>query len=118
MIDHVNIPVSDLTDAQAFFDAVLAELDMTILAKDGPALGYGTSAWTFGIVLDEGAIQPLHVAFVAKSHAVVRAFHAAGLAAGGSCNGAPGVRPHYGARYYAAFLTGPDGHNIEAVCRD
>ncbi len=45
-------------------------------------------------------------------------FHAAALAAGGKDNGAPGLRPQYHPHYYGAFVIGPDGHNIEAVCHD
>jgi predicted lactoylglutathione lyase len=58
----------------------------------------------------------MHVAFVAKTRADVDAFHAAALAAGGTDNGAPGLRPHYHPDYYGAFVIDPDGHNIEAVC--
>jgi predicted lactoylglutathione lyase len=58
----------------------------------------------------------LHLAFVATSHTEVDAFYKAGLAAGGKDNGAPGLRPHYHPNYYGAFVIGPDGHNIEAVC--
>jgi len=57
-----------------------------------------------------------HIAFAARSRTMVDAFHAAGLAAGGTDNGPPGLRPHYHADYYAAFLLDPDGHHIEAVC--
>lgn len=46
----------------------------------------------------------------------VDAFYCAALAAGGKDNGAPGLRPEYHATYYAAFVIGPDGHNVEAVC--
>jgi hypothetical protein len=46
----------------------------------------------------------------------VRAFHAAGLKAGGKDNGAAGPRPDYSPDYYAAFLIDPDGNNVEAVC--
>ena len=59
---------------------------------------------------------PLHIAFVAQSREEVDAFYQAALAAGGKDNGAPGLRPHYHANYYAAFVIAPDGHNIEAVC--
>jgi len=58
----------------------------------------------------------LHLAFAADTRAQVDAFHRAALAAGGKDNGAPGLRPQYHAHYYAAFVIGPDGHNIEAVC--
>jgi catechol 2,3-dioxygenase-like lactoylglutathione lyase family enzyme len=60
--------------------------------------------------------MPLHLAFAAASRTQVDAFHQAALAAGARDNGAPGLRPHYHADYYAAFVTGPDGHNLEAVC--
>jgi len=56
------------------------------------------------------------VAFSAPSRAVVDAFYAAALAAGGTDNGAPGPRPHYDPDYYGAFVLDPDGNNIEAVC--
>ena len=52
-----------------------------------------------------------HVAFVADSRAAVDAFHAAAIE-----HGAPGLRPHYGSDYYAAFVLDPDGVNVEAVC--
>ena len=58
----------------------------------------------------------LHFCFQAKSRAAVDAFHAAALKAGGKDNGRPGLRPHYHANYYGAFVFDPDGHNIEAVC--
>jgi catechol 2,3-dioxygenase-like lactoylglutathione lyase family enzyme len=59
----------------------------------------------------------LHLAFEASSRAVVDAFHAAAVQAGGKDNGAPGLRPRYADHWYAAFVLDPDGHNIEAVCR-
>ena len=55
-----------------------------------------------------------HLAFQAKDRAMVDAFYKAGLAAGGTDNGAPGERPYHPG-YYAAFLLDPDGNNIEAV---
>ena len=65
-------------------------------------------------------IAPEHAALdkiVPASHrAAVDAFHREALAAGGTDNGAPGLRPHYHPNYYAAFVLDPDGHRIEAVC--
>ena len=57
----------------------------------------------------------LHFCFEAKSRAAVDAFHAAALKAGGKDNGQPGVRKDYSPTYYAAFVTDPDGHKLEAV---
>jgi predicted lactoylglutathione lyase len=58
----------------------------------------------------------LHLAFTAVNRQQVEAFYRAALEAGGKDNGAPGLRPQYHGNYYAAFVIGPDGHNIEAVC--
>jgi predicted lactoylglutathione lyase len=58
----------------------------------------------------------LHLAFAADNRRQVDAFHEAALAAGGKDNGQPGLRPHYHANYYGAFVIDPDGHNVEAVC--
>ena len=60
----------------------------------------------------------LHLAFVAENRQQVEAFYHAALGAGGKDNGAPGVRSNYHENYYAAFVIGPDGHNIEAVCHE
>jgi catechol 2,3-dioxygenase-like lactoylglutathione lyase family enzyme len=60
----------------------------------------------------------LHLAFTAENRQQVEAFYRAALEAGGKDNGAPGLCPEYHANYYAAFVIGPDGHNIEAVCHE
>ena len=59
---------------------------------------------------------PIHIAFSAADREQVRKFHAAALAAGGKDNGPPGIRQHYHPNYFGAFVIGPDGHNVEAVC--
>jgi len=116
MIDHFNLPVRDMGASRAFYDAVLGALGVGVLIEDGEAVGYGVDRWAFGLVPDPVS-APLHVAFRAESRAAVDAFHHAGLAAGGRCNGAPGLRPEYGGGYYACYLHDPDGHNVEAVIR-
>ncbi|KIM44345.1 hypothetical protein M413DRAFT_443344 [Hebeloma cylindrosporum] len=59
---------------------------------------------------------PMHIAFAAKNRAQVRKFYEAAIAAGGTCNGPPGLRPEYVSIYYGAFVLDPEGRNIEAVC--
>ena len=82
-----------------------------------PAAGFGHSGKPDFWIGGEGDLnKPLHVAIQADDRASVDAFHRAALAAGGRDNGAPGLRPHYHANYYGAFVLDPDGHNIEAVC--
>ena len=83
----------------------------------GSALGFGVPGEKiFWIADGEKVGEGTHVAFKADSRDQVDAFHSEGLKAGGRDNGAPGLRPHYGPSYYAAFLYDPDGANIEAVC--
>ena len=68
------------------------------------------------IVSNEPEGPGAHVAFRAANHEAIKAFHAAGLKAGGRDNGGAGPRADYSPTYYAAFLIDPDGNNVEAVC--
>ncbi len=127
MFDHLSIAVSDYGRARAFYDAVLAPLghrcEMEHDEADYVAAGYGDDpaepGFWIGAAKPPAAVAPnigQHVAFRAPDRAAVDAFHAAGLAAGGTDNGAPGVRSDYHPHYYAAFIIDPDGHHLEAVC--
>jgi predicted lactoylglutathione lyase len=71
-------------------------------------------------VLVPGRRKPahLHLAFVARTRQQADDFYLAALEAGGKDDGPPGLRPHYHSNYYAAFVIGPDGHNIEVVCQE
>jgi catechol 2,3-dioxygenase-like lactoylglutathione lyase family enzyme len=64
---------------------------------------------------DSEKLTSCHIAFRANSQKQVEQFYEAALAAGGKCNGAPGLRPQYTETYYAAFIIDPSGHNIEAI---
>lgn len=117
MFDHIGIGVSHYEAAKAFFLQSLAPLGVSV-AMEGPhGIGLGRngkpSLWLH-TTTDTPA--PLHLAFTAETRAQVDAFYAAALAAGGTDNGAPGLRLHYHPTYYGAFVIGPDGHNVEAVC--
>jgi catechol 2,3-dioxygenase-like lactoylglutathione lyase family enzyme len=84
---------------------------------DSPAAGFGANGKPdFWIGGEGGLNRALHIAIVVDDRAAVDAFHQAALAAGGKDNGAPGLRPHYHADYYGAFVLDPDSHNVEAVC--
>lgn len=123
MIDHIGFPVSDFERSKAFYAAVLAPLGIRLLLEmdlsdgGGPAgyAGFGASRPQFWIGTGMPLTGRLHVAFTAADRAQVRVFHEAALAAGARDNGPPGLRPHYHANYYGAFVLDPDGHNIEAV---
>lgn len=123
MIDHTGIVVSDFNKSKAFYTAALAPFGYSLLVEfpataDSPNIaGFGEPPEPdFWVVSGTPNKPPLHVAFRVENRAKVRAFHEAALAAGGQDNGAPGLREHYHANYYAAYVLDPDGHNIEAVC--
>ena len=121
MFDHVKFGVSDFAASKAFFVKALEPLGVAVVAEGVPT--YGVELCGKGkdsLVLFQTSEKPahLHVAFAAETRAQVEAFYRAALKAGGKDNGEPGLRPHYHANYYAAFVIGPDGHNIEAVCHE
>lgn len=125
LLDHVSIAVNDLERARPFYDAVMAALGCNRVYARADALGYGercraqTPGETYlAVYLAEGASahDRRHWCFKAATRAQVDAFYAAGLAAGGTDDGAPGLRPAYHAQYYGAFLRDPEGNRIEAVC--
>ena len=124
MLDHVYIVASDMVAAERFYDAVMGALDVAKVGRRADWIGYGERADAdhperVYIAIRKGAVPQapyaLHWCFKARTRAEVDAFWAAGLAAGGSDDGPPGLR-HYHASYYAAFLRDPDGNRIEAVC--
>ena len=120
MIDHVSIAVRDLARSSAFYESVLAPLGYAKLEARAATIGFGKKYPDFWInhrphlqpaAVDSGA----HVCLRAASSAMVDAFHAAALKAGGKSDGAPGLRPQHGDGYYAAFICDPDGNRIEVV---
>ena len=120
MIDHVSVAVRDLARAAAFYEAVLACIGYTKLEVRPATIAFGRRYSEFWLNLrpDMAAIAPgsgAHVCLRAPSAAAVDAFHAAALVAGGTSDGAPGLRPHHGEGYYAAFVRDADGNRIEAV---
>jgi len=119
MFDHVKFGVSDYAASRDFFLKALEPLGVKAGSEDDPSYGIelcGRSNASLCLYPTKEKPAPLHIAFVAESREEVDAFYRAALAAGGRDNGPPGLRPHYHANYYAAFVIGPDGHNIEAVC--
>ena len=119
MFDHILFGVSDYAASKAFFLKALEPIGMAVVAE-GP-LGIELSAdGKTSLCIRQTDEKPayLHLAFVAENRQQVDAFHRAALAAGAKDNGAPGLRPNYSGKYYAAFVIGPDGHNIEVVCHE
>lgn len=133
VIEHMSLGTNDLARAITFYDAVLAPLGLVRVADyaevAGPSACWGPvgslpapegvpGTAPFWVEQRPGPIQcppGFHLCFAAPDRAAVQAFHATCLAHGGIDNGVPGLRPHYGETYYAAFLIDPDGWRIEAV---
>ena len=130
MLHHLSLGTADIERSARFYDAALQPLGYVRVWSDlrpgetGQAVGYGLPGGGDKLAIKQVAAAGLapspgfHVAFAAPSRQAVHDFHAAALAAGGSDNGGPGLRPHYGPGYYAAFVHDPDGHALEAVCKD
>jgi catechol 2,3-dioxygenase-like lactoylglutathione lyase family enzyme len=120
MIDHVSVAVRDLERSARFYEAALAPLGLSRLVTRPATVGFGKAYPEFWINLRAKMVpveeaSGVHICLRARSPADVDAFHAAALNAGGRSGGAPGLRPHDRVRYYAAFVTDPDGNRIEAV---
>lgn len=126
MIDHTGLSVSDYQTSKAFYSAALQPIGYAMLMEVPKAFTGGIGVAGFGEApkpdfwIHEGSPNrpPIHVAFRVNARALVDAFYKAALEAGGTDNGPPGIRAHYHANYYGAFVLDPDGHNIEAVCHE
>jgi catechol 2,3-dioxygenase-like lactoylglutathione lyase family enzyme len=133
MLSYVYFGTNDLDRATRFYDATLAPLGMQRCITGDPEWDRISTGW--GIYENGGTRelafwvgkpfnqQPASVgngsmvAFSARSWKAVGDFHAAALANGGTCDGAPGLRLHYSPDFYAAYARDPDGNKIAAVCR-
>ena len=120
MLSHLSFGVQDLERAAAFYEAALAPLSVVCVWRNARGVGFGSPGQEDRLAIfgrPGEARAPgagFHICFAAPSRDAVDAFHAAALAAGGTDAGAPGLRPRYGADYYAAFVFDLDGHKLEA----
>ena len=117
IFDHIGLNVSDAQARTAFFSAALAPLGVSVVMEEQGWVGMGKDGkpdFWFGV--GDKPHAGMHLAFAADNRAQVDAFYKAALEAGGKDNGAPGIRALYHPNYYGAFVLGPDGHNVEAVC--
>ena len=120
MFDHVVFGVSNYAASKAFFLKALEPLGVAVVQEGQHGVELSPKGGKSSLCLYQTAEKPahLHLAFTAANRQQVEAFYRAALEAGGKDNGAPGLGPEYHANYYAAFVIGPDGHNIEVVCHE
>jgi catechol 2,3-dioxygenase-like lactoylglutathione lyase family enzyme len=133
MLSYVYFGTNDLRRAIAFYDAVLTPLGMQRCITGDPAWDRVSAGW--GIYEDDGARElafwigtPFDqraaapgngnmAAFRARTWQQVEQFHSTAMAHGGASEGAPGLRLHYSADFYAAYVRDPDGNKLAVVCR-
>lgn len=122
MFTHIMVGANDIEKAKSFYDAALGALgvpagglhnDRIFYSHNGGALGVGKPADGNAANHNNGGT----IGFGAQNKEQVDAFHAAGLANGGSCDGEPGLRPNAPGKAYGAYLRDPDGHKICAFCQ-
>lgn len=123
MLLYITLGTNDLARAMAFYAQVMPTLGLTLAHADTVEFGYArpgdarTRLWVTKpfdgrpATVGNGSM----VALAAESRAAVNAFHAAALAAGGTDEGAPGLRPYH-AHFYACYVRDPDGNKLSAVC--
>jgi catechol 2,3-dioxygenase-like lactoylglutathione lyase family enzyme len=119
VIDHIGFEVSNLERSASFYDQVFFALGARRMFESEHALAYGVNGPEFWLVVRGRTPAPGygHVALKATGKAAVDAAYRVGIASGGDDDGAPGLRPQYGKRYYAAYLRDPDGLRVEIVSR-
>ena len=105
MFDHIGLRTAEFARLKLFYEAALQPLALAVLAEYPGGVGFGRDGQpAFWIGESERAPSSVHIAFQAQSHADVDAFYAAAMNAGAVDNGAPGLRPHFHADYYGAFV--------------
>ncbi|RYP43480.1 hypothetical protein DL768_009897 [Monosporascus sp. mg162] len=124
-IDHagVLVPIEKHAEVLTWYLAALTPLGYTKIAafgEKGEVAGLSDNGqradwWIVGIPGPKD-ILPSHTAFLAKGRDAVDSFYKSAIAAGGTDNGAPGVRAQYHANYYAAFVKDPVGNNTALLC--
>lgn len=119
MFDHIVFGVSDYAGSKAFFLKALEPIGLSVVSEGPLGIELSADGKSSLCIRKSGERSGhLHLAFTAEDRQQVEAFYRAALEAGAKDNGAPGLRPNYTGIYYAAFVIGPDGHNIEVVCHE
>jgi catechol 2,3-dioxygenase-like lactoylglutathione lyase family enzyme len=123
MFSHIMIGTNDLERARAFYDSLLGTLGVRPARLDGHRIFYRSPTGVFSVTTpingeDATCANGMTIGFAAESPAHVDAWHAAGIAAGGTpCEEPPGVRVGSTGKLYLAYLRDLDGHKLCALHR-
>jgi catechol 2,3-dioxygenase-like lactoylglutathione lyase family enzyme len=128
MISHVFVGIGDFEPALSFYSEVLAELGLILKFSDPhkPWAGWMSPLAARPLFVISKPYDGQHaapgngqmVALLAPTRAAVDRAYARAIAMGGACEGAPGLRPHYHADYYGAYIRDLDGNKIGICCHD
>ncbi len=128
MISHVYIGITDFGRAFAFYTPLMIVLGLALKFRDDtkPWAAWVSPAaprplFIIGKPYDgmaAGAGNGHMVALLAPNRAAVAEAYRIALANGGTCEGPPGLRPHYHAHYYGAYCRDPDGNKLCICCHD
>lgn len=124
VISHITLGTNDRERSTRFYDAVLGSIGFLRLPKPPgkpPAYERDGQMPTIYIYTPEDGRPATwgngtHIAFIADAKTQVDLFYELAMSLGGISEGAPGQRPHYGEKYYAAYVRDPDGNKLQAVC--
>lgn len=122
MFTHVMVGSNNLAESQRFYDATLGALGASAGHNIGDRAFYSHNGGTFGIISPIDGNEATHanggtIGFAAADKDTVDAWHSAGLANGGTDEGAPGKRPQAPGNAYGAYLRDPTGNKICAYCQ-
>jgi len=122
MFTHILLGSNDIARSKIFYDAALGALGIPAGVDAGSRVFYSHAGGAFGIGTPANGEAASHanggtLGFAAPGKDAVDAFHAAGVANGGNCEGAPGPRPQAPGSAYGAYLRDPDGNKICAFCQ-
>ncbi len=124
MFSHIMVGANDIQESKVFYDAVLGAMgcEPGVIDAKGRCF-YFTESGIFGVSRPIDGKPACHgngstIGFTAESPAQADAWHAAGLAHGGtSCEDLPGVRDSAMGDLYLAYLRDPSGNKICALHR-
>ena len=123
MFSHIMIGANDLDKAKAFYDSLLGTLGVAPGFVDRHRVFYRTATGTLGVSIPINgepatAMNGGTIGFACDSPEQAAAWHAAGIAAGGTtCEDPPGVREGGMGQMYLAYLRDPDGNKLCALHR-
>ena len=127
MFSHIFTGVTDFERALRFYQPLMQALghEQRFVEAEVPWAGWQSQGGRpLFVICRPFDGQPHHpgngqmVAFTAATRTLVRLSHALALAHGGTCEGAPGVRPHYHSHYYGAYFRDPDGNKLCVACHE